>query len=315
MRFEYPLIGGIEQFLLHVGPSEGRPVVLHLHGGPGLAFSNKAWQIEDDWGKVATTIFWDQRGAGKTVLRNPDVVPTTERLLEDIREIIEHLKATYNVEKIGLLGHSWGSVLGTLYAKRRPEDLLFYMGTGQVVDAVNDERIGAAELRRRILLAVEKQERRADEHLSRFDALGEYPCDHRDLLPKMMVVRELQTIYGMGSYDPVKEAEIVRQSPVWDPEDATARNRAVPLLGQLYAEMSQFNLLELNPGYEVPVYLVLGSEDWQVPAVQGVRYFNLIQAPRKELVVIEGARHAPMLEAPKEFLAALSDALATTSVI
>jgi pimeloyl-ACP methyl ester carboxylesterase len=37
----------------------------------------------------------------------------------------------------------------------------------------------------------------------------------------------------------------------------------------------------------------------------GVDYFNKIEAPSKELILIKEAKHSPMLEKPDEFLKAM----------
>lgn len=296
---EYVTIGGIEQFLFHTGDDRDNPVVLHLHGGPGMPFSNKAWLLHD-WDPYFTMVYWDQRGAGKTALRNPTAVPTMDLLLEDIHEIVAHLRSRHGARRVGILAHSWGTVLGSQYALSHPEDLAFYVGVGQVVDAMEDERVGAAELRRRA------EQAGAADDLATLDGLGDYPGDVPDeVLAKMLVVRHLQTRYGMASFDPDGEADLVSRSPLFTQADRGARAVSVSLLDHLYRELAAYSLPRLGHTYDVPVFYLLGADDWQVPRVQGERYFEQITAPRKELVIIECARHSPMLERPQQFLHAL----------
>jgi pimeloyl-ACP methyl ester carboxylesterase len=54
-------------------------------------------------------VHWDQRGAGKTLTRNPDELPTVELMLQDLFEVVQYLKRKYNKKKIVIFGHSWGS--------------------------------------------------------------------------------------------------------------------------------------------------------------------------------------------------------------
>ena len=69
----------------------------------------------------------DQRGAGKTYTKNPEIEPTLEMQLQDIHEVVEYLKERYHKDKIVILGHSWGSILGTIYVQRYPENVLYYI--------------------------------------------------------------------------------------------------------------------------------------------------------------------------------------------
>lgn len=291
---EYVEIGGIEQFLFHAGDDASNPVMLHLHGGPGMPFSNRAWEVSR-WTPYVTTVFWDQRGAGKTALRNPNAAPTFASMQGDIHEIVHYLKSRYGKTRIGLLGHSWGSVIGSLYAMEHPEDLTFYVGVGQVVNAIEDERIGAAELRRRAI------EAGAADDIAQLDALGDYPGPPDGVLAKLLVARELQSKYGLASIDPERDAEMAARSPLFTDADLTARDISVPLLEQLYREFADFNLFDIGHDYDVPIHYLLGADDWQVPAVQGVRYFEDIRAPHKELHLIDGACHRPMIEQPQAF--------------
>ena len=71
---------------------------------------------------------------------------TIEQMLDDLHGIIAHLQRKYQIEKLALLGHSWGSVLGSLYALRHPENVLSYIGTGQVISMMENERTAFQEV-------------------------------------------------------------------------------------------------------------------------------------------------------------------------
>ncbi|WCR29474.1 alpha/beta hydrolase [Paenibacillus thiaminolyticus] len=110
---EYVSINGIDQFLFHSGASCHNPVMLFLHGGPGSAKSLFTRVFQEKWEEIYTVVHWDQRGTGKTLTRNPDKLPSIDLMLQDLFEVIQHLKRQYNMQKIVLFGHSWGSVLGS----------------------------------------------------------------------------------------------------------------------------------------------------------------------------------------------------------
>lgn len=141
---EYRTIGGIEQYLLHY-PVKDAPILLFLHGGPGSPESNFSYLMHGWWRKRVTLVQYDQRGCGKTLHRNPDTSAypvTMEAMLSDLGEIIAHLKTKYHQEKVILMGHSWGTVLGAVYAAGHPEDVSLYIAVGQAVNMQKNERTG-----------------------------------------------------------------------------------------------------------------------------------------------------------------------------
>jgi proline iminopeptidase len=78
-------------------------------------------------GDLATTVRWDQRGCGRS---EPCAGPwTTDRFVADL----DAVRQRYGLERMALLGHSWGAQLALAYALAHPErvSLLVYVaGTG-----------------------------------------------------------------------------------------------------------------------------------------------------------------------------------------
>ena len=63
-------------------------------------------------------------------------------MVSDTEVVIEYLRKTYGKQKILLIGHSWGSVLGLQVAERHPEWLYAYVGVGQLINAQQNELEG-----------------------------------------------------------------------------------------------------------------------------------------------------------------------------
>jgi hypothetical protein len=59
-------IGGIDQWIEVRGQNVNNPILLFIHGGPGIAFISMGSTFQDPWEKYFTVVQWDQRGAGKT---------------------------------------------------------------------------------------------------------------------------------------------------------------------------------------------------------------------------------------------------------
>ena len=127
----YVTLGGIEQWITIRGADRANPVLLLIHGGPGDAQSalRSTYAVYE---KDFTIVQWDQRGAAKTYLKNPNSPPEPERVELDGIELAQYLCSYLTKKKILLLGHSWGSYLAVGMVQRRPELFAAYVGTGQV---------------------------------------------------------------------------------------------------------------------------------------------------------------------------------------
>ena len=146
----YLPIGGIEQYIRVRGRSRANPVLLVLHGGPGSTLGATACRWQGALEAAFTVVHWDQRGSGNTYYRDPAAPPpTVERLLSDLDELVDALRARDGRDRLFLLGHSWGSLLGGLYALRRPEKLSAWLPVSQMVDFKRSEQVSAAEAIRR----------------------------------------------------------------------------------------------------------------------------------------------------------------------
>ena len=137
---EYVNINGILQYFLHYKKKDGAPVLLFLHGGPGFFEHLMAYKLDEAWGDCVTQVHWDQRGAGRTWAKNKAVPKNMEQMFSDLEAVVLYLKEKYQVDKIILLGHSWGSILGSVFAMKHPEHVRAYIGSGQVVQMAENEK-------------------------------------------------------------------------------------------------------------------------------------------------------------------------------
>jgi alpha-beta hydrolase superfamily lysophospholipase len=70
-------------------------------------------------------VHWEQRGAGKSYNAIKDVGKMNiDQFVQDTRELTLYLLKKFHKQKIFLVGHSWGTVIGALTVSRYPALLL-----------------------------------------------------------------------------------------------------------------------------------------------------------------------------------------------
>jgi len=300
---EYISINGIDQFLFHLGTSHVNPVMLFLHAGPGNAESLFTRAFQEKWEKIYTVVHWDQRGTGKTLTKNPDKLPTIDLMLQDLFEVIQYLKKKYKKQKIILLGHSWGSVLGSVFIKKYPEEVAYYVGAAQVISMLENEQVGYNKVKELIKIAGDKKSMR------KLESIGEYPGNkidfNKEFLRKCNKVRKLQGKYGLGMELALSAWITVFRSPIFRLSDIIAFLKIFNVHKHIYSFLGDFNLRTKSAKYNVPVYYILGENDWQAPYVIAQKYFEEIDAPNKNMFVIPNAGHMTMMEQPDLFFDAL----------
>jgi pimeloyl-ACP methyl ester carboxylesterase len=300
---EYVLINGIHQYLFHSGTTDENPVLLFLHGGPGSAASLFAHAFQETWEDLFTVIHWDQRGTGKTLTKNPENYPTLDVLLQDVLEIVHYLKSRYHKQKIVLLGHSWGSVLGSLFIKGHPEEVAYYIGVGQVINKLASERLSYAKVKEVIVQANDQSA------LKKLKALGDYPGEQFDAqwLKKSLQLRKLQGKYHLTMKSNVSPLKTLLTSPLFQFSDLSALIKGNKANKELMNFLGSFDLNAEPAEYKVPLYYIVGEHDWQTPVALTQDYVQRINAPEKQISIIPNAGHMTMVDQPALFLGILRD--------
>ncbi|MBX7067425.1 MAG: alpha/beta fold hydrolase [Parachlamydiales bacterium] len=95
---------------------KGNPLIV-IHGGPGLSQDYLLPELYE-LAENNFVIFYDQRGAGNSTGK----IDQTLNLAALIRDL-DHLRLTFGLEKVSLLGHSWGGLVAMQYAVDHPESI------------------------------------------------------------------------------------------------------------------------------------------------------------------------------------------------
>lgn len=296
-------IGGIPQWISIRGEDRTNPVLVILHGGPGSAFQMLCYRLYRPWERRFTVVQWDQRGAARTFARNGKASGelTIDRFVRDGIEVVEHALSRAGQPKALLLGCSWGSILGVELAHRRPDLLHAYVGAGQVVDMPANETVGYDLLLERI------RSRGDTKSEAKLRAIGPPPyADQKQLIAERGVLFKHPPASERGMIRRLAEAMIF--APQAGLKDVAAWFQGQGFsIGHLYDEMFAWSDLEAPQPFEVPVVIIQGEEDIQTPTVLARQYFDKLQAPKKQFVVVPGAGHSMVIAMPDAFLAALDE--------
>ena len=83
------------------------------------------------------------------------------------------------------------------------------------------------------------------------------------------------------------------------PGQRVARNNR--LHAALWPQLLEVDLFEMVPEVKVPVFLVEGRHDHEVPSSLSSRWFDALVAPSKELIWFEHSAHMPNFEETARF--------------
>ena len=298
-------IGGIQQVLYFRGQRTENPVILFLHGGPGgthMSFIHKyQYPLEYDF----TIVNWDQRNTAKTYYANdPKVVLGTmglQRALDDAYEVTQYVKQKLGKDKIMLLGHSWGSVLGTMMALAHPEDYSALLCIGQPTNMTDSERA----LYERTLEVVRASGNRRD--IAALEAIAPYSSQikfDQKANTQLVKLRGIQAKYKVVMDLDAKLFLAATTSPYC----STRENLQFLFVSQLHSQgellhflMEDFNIFDYSTNYDIPVYYIIGEKDWQTPFELLREYFDKISAPDKAVFFIPDAGHFTILDNPEAF--------------
>jgi len=298
----YVHIGGIDQWITIRGADRRNPVLLLLHGGPGEATNPWSYVSLRPWFEKFTVVQWDQRGAGRTLGRNgPSIAPTitVNRMVQDGVELSELLRTTLNVDKIVLVGHSWGSILGVLMAKAHPELFYAFVGTGQVVDPAQNYVVAYDEL---LEAEKEKGEQNAVRELM---AVGRPPWSAGR---GYQVERKWANIFEHADLFLPSTFALALETPGYTLRDANDWLDGQGLSAEQLVPQTSAGALDaktLAGDFHLPVFVIQGATDFTTQTSLARSFVASINAPRKEFVTIPDAGHFALFMKSDAFLTEL----------
>lgn len=292
-------INGISQGMIIQSTDASHPVLLFLHGGPGMPefFLDTTHPVglERDF----TVVWWEQRGAGMSYSADiPRESMTLEQMTADAIAVTNHLRQRFGVEKIYLLGHSWGSFLGIQVAFAAPELFHAYIGMAQVSHQLRSEVAAHRYM-------LEEYRAQGDTRMAR--KLEAAPVSMADGLSDAYerVRDDAMHRLGVGTTRDMTSVITGVFVPVWQCRAYTVREKINIWRGKSYSKgllWDDFMGTDLTITFDelhLPVYFFTGLHDYTANYEHARQYFAQISAPMKGFYTFAESAHSPLFEEPR----------------
>ncbi len=297
-------LGGVEQSILIRGRSADAPILIWLHGGPGMDETGLLRHFNGRLEDHFLVIYWTQRGTGRSYDRSiPATSMRLSQFVSDLDQLVEALKAEFRKEKVALIGHSWGTNIGVSYAQRHPANVSAYAGIGQIVNSAEGERRSYA------FTLAEAQRRNDKDALADLTKIGAPPYPLNELIAQ----RDWLEKFGGGNFrkpTPMLDLMVksINASEVTWLDAIKFRAAAEFSLGTMMPEIELLDWTGVTR-FSVPVVIVSGRFDHNTDGALAYNYYNAIEAPSKDFEWFEQSAHSPQFEEPDAFNAFIIDRL------
>lgn len=275
----YKHVNGVDHFYRIVG--KGEPFVL-LHGGPGM-YHDELYPFFMEFAQSHQVIFYDQRGNGRSLMES---VSTSNFNVELLVDDLDKLRQEFGIQKLNIIGHSWGGLLAMYYAVEHPENVKRLIIVSSA--PVNTDLLIQCYERQIGMFSVEEWE-----YLQQLWDSEEYLAGDPDVHNEAMRMAEGVLFYDKSRIDEYMEAAAF--------DSVTASNAVA--LNDLARQMKlNIHVQDGLSKIQCPTLIIHSREDFIVPAAPQLAN-QLI--PNSELVVLENSGHYPHVEVPGAFFAAL----------
>jgi pimeloyl-ACP methyl ester carboxylesterase len=225
-----------------------------------------------------------------------------EQFISDTRELSEILAKRFGKEKIYVMGHSWGSLLGILTAYRYPELFHAYLGCGQVCNQYKGEKVSFEWVRKE---AAEHNDKAAVTILSEMN-FPDSLTNSEVWLDFLGTERKFVNRFGGGiTHDMTGMWPAIKL--ILKTKEYTFREKLnyMPAnmfsLEHLWAEVMNINLSADIDSMQIPVYILQGKYDYQTPSSVAKEFFDQLKAPHKAFFTFNHSAHSPVYEEPDRF--------------
>jgi pimeloyl-ACP methyl ester carboxylesterase len=301
-------INGFMQGMFVKSDDANNPVLLFLHGGPGFPEYGLTEKYPTHLEEHFTVCWWEQRGAGISYNRNTNPNDLTiENIVSDTIEVTNYLRKRFNKEKIYLMGHSWGTLIGLYTVKEKPKLFYAYIGVAQIVNQLESEKIAYKYM---IEQYSKINNKNMVKSLEKYNILSsnEIKKEYVAFRDKPMHELGIGTIHSMksvisGIFLPImrnKEYTFSERINIWKAKSMYLNKT------NLWEIMMQTNVSEKITAIDVPAYFMHGIYDYTVNYSLAKEYYKTLKSPLKDFYTFKNSAHSPIFEEPEQVIKILS---------
>lgn len=300
-------VGGIEQWVNVRGQDRANPVVLFVHGGPASPLTPTLWQFQRPLEEYFTMVTYDQRAAGKTYGEtDPDSISDTIHIanyVDDVIAMAEQVRQRYGKDKLILMGHSWGTLIGMQAALKRPDLFHAYVGIGQVIDVRENERVSFD------YALAQAKAKRNDEAVRELESIAPYPGNQPITRERIVIARRWAQHYGGMTAFRDESAHYFYQASKLSPEYQDKDRCAIDegnlfTLGRILPEFLATDMSGVRE-FPIPVVMFMGRHDYTTPSEPTAAWLSKVKAPFKQGVWFERSSHMVQWEEPGKLLVSM----------
>ncbi|PKL20665.1 MAG: alpha/beta hydrolase [Spirochaetae bacterium HGW-Spirochaetae-4] len=297
-------INGTQQTIYVAGASRDNPVLLWLDGGPGG--SEVGW-VRPYLGPLHehfTIVCWDQRGTAASFAAGRDGL-SVQQFTDDVIVLSKLLATRFNQEKIFLVGHSWGSVIGLMAAQQEPDLFHAYIGAAQQVNSVENDSIGYEMILEGARTAGDAKTVKTMEKLG-YPPYVKRLSDGTEVPDGDAYYQVLSRLYHYSPSAPA-DANYRSEKMFLAPEHSffdriNLIRGVVRGVKQVYPLLSDLDFERDVTELECPLFIVNGRYDMSCVATISERWYNQVEAPVKDLLWLEKSGHNAVYSEADEFM-------------
>jgi pimeloyl-ACP methyl ester carboxylesterase len=291
-------INGVQQGMFIIGKNVGNPLLLFVHGGTAMPEYFLTQNYPTGMEQYFTVCWWDRRNAGLSYGAN--VSPetwTVEQSIADTLEVTSYFRSRFHKDKIYMMAHSGGSLIGIQAAARAPELFHAYIGVGQMSYQLQSEILSYEYMVKRY---------KAIGNTSMVQQLEAAPPTMSVPLPSayMKIRDNAMHDLGVGTTHEMKSVITGVFLASWLFREYTLGEKLALWRGKfasdkmLWDKMIATDLTKQIQKLDLPVYFFHGKYDYTVSYPLAKAYLDRLQAPIKGFYTFEHSAHSPMFEEP-----------------
>jgi proline iminopeptidase len=260
----------------------GEPIIV-IHGGPGMMDSSYLLPQMLELTKTNQVIFYDQRGSGKSLETkiNPELMN-----LQQFTQDLDDLRKSLNLDKVTLLGHSWGGIIAMNYAAQYPD----YVSRLILLSPAPADHGGIVSFEK----ACEEKNKNIAEEIS--PIFSSSTIEKLDVDEIKRLYRKVFVNYVYNSKDAAKI------SLDFDKKSAISSIKSMEMLIDTTWMNPKFNLLPILKQISAPTLIIHGKDD--LIASTSIEQIGKT-IPNTKIIYLAKCGHFPFIEQSEETFAAI----------